>query len=72
MDEGEQLELKRLNNEEDEATARKLAAALCEDNVDKFLELYDEIPAGISHERVSNILTHIESPFRELSPEKPG
>ena len=57
MDSAEIPDLKRLESEEDEATAHSLAAALCVDDVEKFLQLYDEIPTGISLERVSNINT---------------
>lgn len=55
MDELQQPDLNRLENKEDEAVARSLAAALCEDDVGKFLQLYDEIPPCVSRERVSNI-----------------
>jgi hypothetical protein len=56
MDEAQQPDIKRSENEEDEAIANRLAAALCEDDVEKFLQLYDEIPTGVSLERVSNSL----------------
>jgi uncharacterized protein YejL (UPF0352 family) len=70
MDEAQQPNLKRSENEEDKAIANSLAVALCEDNAEKFLRLYDEIPAGVSLERVSNIVANILNfPFCELSPE---
>lgn len=50
--EREYIDLKRLTNEEDEAIAVALADTLCQDNVEKFLQLYDEIPAIVSPKRV--------------------
>jgi hypothetical protein len=72
MDEAQQPDLKRSRNEDDEAIAHSLAAALCEDDVEKFLQLYDEIPEGVSLERVSNIYNfreYLHFPFCELFPE---
>ena len=59
MDGGEKPDVKRPESEEDEAIAHSLAAALREDDVENFLQLYDEIPKGISLERVSNINARI-------------
>ena len=71
MAKARELDLKRSENAEDEAIANRLATALREDDVERFLRLYDEIPAGVSLERVSNIFRVNISIFSvcELSPE---
>lgn len=49
-------DLNHLANEEDTAIAYALADALSKDNVEKFLQLYDEIPASVSPQRVRLLL----------------
>lgn len=45
-------QIKRLGNEEDKAIAYSLAEALIQEDVEKFLQLYDEIPKSVSPQRV--------------------
>lgn len=72
MDLATEVQLKCSEQQNDKKIAHNLSAALCKNDAEEFLRLYDDIPADVSDERVSNYFWRIKFEFRvhEFSPRR--